>query len=200
MTGTKDEVRAAVRASRRARPDAAREQAAEDLAEWMTCAPFRLEYDVVAAAYVPSGTEPGSRQMLDALAGQGVRVLVPVVPPGPPGPLDWARYDTADTLSAARFGLHEPGGDRLGAGAVERASVVFLPAMAASRTGVRLGRGAGYYDRSVGAAVTGPARAELVAVVFDDELFDDLPADPHDVPVDWVLTPGGGFLRCEPGA
>lgn len=194
MVTTKDEFRAAVRASRRARPAVEREQAAGDLAGWMTCAPFRLEYDVVVAAYVPSGTEPGSRAMLDALTGQGVRVLVPVVPPGPAGALDWARYDTADTLSAARFGLHEPAGDRLGADAIGTASVVFLPALAASRTGVRLGRGAGYYDRSVGS--TG---AELVAVVFDDELVDDLPADPHDVPVDWVLTPGGGFLRCEPG-
>ena len=193
MTGTKVEMRAAVRAARRGRSEADREQAAKDLAEWMTCAPLRLEYDVVAAAYVPSGTEPGSRAMLDALTGQGVRVLVPVVPPGAPDALDWARYDPADTLSVARFGLYEPGGGRLGADAVERASVVFLPAMAVSRTGVRLGRGAGYYDRSLGST-----SAELVAVVYDDELIDDLPADEHDVPVDWVLTPGGGFLRCEP--
>ena len=196
MTGTKDEVRAAVRATRRARPADERARAAQDLAGWMTCSPFRLEYDVVVAAYVPTGTEPGSRAMLEALTGQGVRVLVPIVAPGPPAPLDWARYDDADTLTSARFGLHEPGGDRLGPDAVAKAAVVFLPALAAARTGVRLGRGAGYYDRSIATA----SAAELVAVVYDDELVDDLPADLHDVPVDWVLTPGGGFVRCEPAA
>ncbi len=165
-----------------------REQAAANLAEWVYSAPFRLEYDVTVAAYVPFGSEPGSPGFLDALLDRGVTVLVPVVPSGEPTALDWVRYDGASSLVRGRWGLLEPDGTRLGSDAVEAASVIFVPAYAVDRTGVRLGRGAGYYDRTLPGLT-----ADVVAVVYDDEVVDSLPADEHDVPVGWVLTPEAGF-------
>ena len=65
-----------------------------------------------------------------------------------------------------------------------------LPALAVDRRGVRLGRGRGFYDRSL------PGRnpqSRLVALVRDDELVDELPSEPHDVPMTHVLTPTGGL-------
>ena len=59
------------------------------------------------------------------------------------------------------------------------------------RTGVRLGRGAGFYDRSLPLATP---TAKLVAVVRDDELVDRLPAEPHDVRMTHALTPNGGVV------
>lgn len=175
----------------------AREQAAADLAEWVYSAPFRLEYDVSVAAYVPVGTEPGSVGFLDALLDRRVTVLLPVVAPGAPGPLDWARYDGPDSLRQGRWGLLEPATECLGIGAVTAASVIFLPALAVDRGGVRLGRGAGYYDRSLATLSTDRhgRRPELVAVVYDDEVLDELPADAHDIAVGWALTPGEGFIE-----
>lgn len=165
-----------------------REQAAANLAEWILSAPFRLEYDVTVGAYIPFGSEPGSSAFLDALLDRGVTVLVPVVPAGDPAPLDWVRYDGATTIARGRWGLLEPTGERLGADAIHAASVVFAPALSVDKTGVRLGRGAGYYDRTLVGL-----DAELVAVVYDNEVVDSLPAGPYDVPVGWVLTPEGGF-------
>nr|WP_202421707.1 5-formyltetrahydrofolate cyclo-ligase [Gordonia sp. SID5947] len=167
---------------------AARRQAAADLAEWIYSAPFRLEYDVTVAAYVPFGSEPGSPAILDALTDRGVTVLVPTVPSGEPTALDWVRFDGADSLTRGRWGLLEPTGDRLGRDAVRAASVILVPAYAVDKSGTRLGRGAGYYDRTL----TG-LTADIVAVVFDDEVVDSLPAAPHDVRVGWALTPEGGF-------
>ena len=66
-----------------------------------------------------------------------------------------------------------------------------MPALAVDRAGVRLGRGAGFYDRSL--PLADPA-ARLVAVVRDDELVDRLPAEPHDVRMTHALTPGRGFV------
>lgn len=120
---------------------AARERAAEDLAEWMHTCPFRLEYDVTVAAYVPVGDEPGSTAMLDALIDRGVTVLLPVVPAGKPAPLDWARYTGPASLAPGRWGLLEPTHDRLGVSAIRAASVVLIPALSVDKTGVRLGRG-----------------------------------------------------------
>ena len=52
------------------------------------------------------------------------------------------------------------------------------------------GRGGGYYDRALAHARAG---ATVVALVFDDEFVDDLPAEPHDRRVDAVVTPSGGW-------
>ncbi|MGV9824153.1 5-formyltetrahydrofolate cyclo-ligase [Gordonia sp. NPDC003429] len=167
-----------------------REQAAADLADWIYAAPFRLEYDVTVGAYVPFGTEPGSPALLDALLDRGVTVLVPAVPPGDPAPLDWVRYDGTTSIERGRWGLLEPTGERLGPQAIRAASVILMPALAVDKSGVRLGRGAGYYDRSLSGL-----SADLVAVVYDDEVVDSLPSGPYDVPVGWVLTPEKGFAE-----
>jgi 5-formyltetrahydrofolate cyclo-ligase len=148
------------------------------------------------AAYVPVRGEPGSTAMLDALRGSGVRVLLPLT--GAPGPLDWAEYTGADSLRQARYGLLEPAGARLSPAAVARARVILVPALAVDRRGVRLGRGAGYYDRTLAAA---RADARLVAVVRAEELVDRLPEEPHDRRMGWALTPAGLHrLSRDPGA
>jgi 5-formyltetrahydrofolate cyclo-ligase len=117
----------------------------------------------------------------------GARVLLPVV--SPEGvELAWA-VDTG-RLAPGRFGLLEPVGPRLGPTAIGTADIVIVPALAVSRDGVRLGRGGGYYDRALGHA---RPEAVVVALVFDDELLDEVPAEPHDRRVDAVLTPSGGW-------
>lgn len=140
--------------------------------------------------YLPFGTEPGSIAVVDALAATGARVLLPVVP-DTPGPLLWAEYTGASGLVTGRFpGVREPGGSRLEPDAVGDAAVVLVPALAVDRSGVRLGRGAGYYDRTLPMA---DPRARLIAVVRDTEVVPRLPHDPHDVRMSAVLTPGGGL-------
>lgn len=143
--------------------------------------------------YVPIGSEPGSVQMIDEVADHGVRVLLPVVVG--PGPLEWAWYDGRESLRSGPFGLLQPIGERLGPAALRIADAVLVPALAVDRSGVRLGRGAGYYDRSLAMAATG---TPLIAVVRDQEVFDVLPAEPHDVRMTGVLTPGRGLRRLGP--
>ncbi|WP_024802217.1 5-formyltetrahydrofolate cyclo-ligase [Nocardia sp. BMG51109] len=142
------------------------------------------------AAYVPVGTEPGSTGMLDALRSAGARVLLPVT--GPPGPLDWAEYSGAGSLHRGRYDLLEPAGARMSPAAIELAGVILVPALAVDRRGVRLGRGAGYYDRTLPAA---RPDARLIAVVRDEEVVARLPEEPHDRRMGWALTPGGGLRR-----
>ena len=139
-------------------------------------------------AYVPVGTEPGSLALLEALRTAGRRVLLPIVTGREP--LDWGVYFGPDSLVPGPYGLREPSGLRLGPGAVVNADAVLVPALAVDRRGVRLGRGAGHYDRSIG-AVTAPR----IAVVRDEEFVDRLPAEPHDVLMTAVLTPTGGLVR-----
>jgi 5-formyltetrahydrofolate cyclo-ligase len=143
-------------------------------------------------AYLPFGTEPGTTALADALAAAGARVLLPVILPEP-GPLDWAEYTGETDLRPGRLrGILEPTGKRLGVDAVGTAELVLVPALAVDRQGVRLGRGAGHYDRSLVFAAAG---ATLLAVVRDEELVDRLPGQPHDVRMSGALTPGRGVLE-----
>lgn len=136
-------------------------------------------------AYLPVGTEPWSVAGVDSLRAAGHEVLLPVTRGAEP--LDWARHD-GDAVPA-RLGLLEPSGPRLGPGAVSRARLVLVPGLAADLDGTRLGRGAGYYDRTLPLVTPG---TPLVIVLYDDELVDALPAEPHDVPLTGALRPATG--------
>jgi 5-formyltetrahydrofolate cyclo-ligase len=145
-------------------------------------------------AYVPVGSEPGSIELIDSLLRRGVRVLLPVARHDAAGialPLQWGQYRPG-SLVEARFGLREPAEPWLPVEAVAAAAVVLVPALAVDRSGVRLGRGAGFYDRSL--VLADPA-AMLVAVVRDDEIVDKLPAQPHDVRMTHALTPQRGLVQ-----
>ncbi|TSD45966.1 5-formyltetrahydrofolate cyclo-ligase [Rhodococcus sp. KBS0724] len=141
-------------------------------------------------AYVPTRTEPGTTDLLDALAAVVDRVLLPIT--GTPGPLSWVEYTGVDALRPAAYGLREPVGPVLPPETVALAHTIFVPALAVDLHGTRLGRGAGYYDRTLGLA---SPTARLVAVVRDSELVERLPADPHDIPMGWALTPTAGWTR-----
>jgi len=171
-------------AGRRARSEGARNAASAAIAVVLL---QRLATIRAFAAYVPEETEPGYGRLPAAYTQLGARVLLPVVPPAG-SELAWA-VDTG-RLAPGRFGLLEPVGPRLGPTAIGTADVIVVPALAVARDGVRLGRGGGYYDRALRHA---RPDAVVVALVFDDELLDALPAEPHDHRVHAVVTPSGGW-------
>ena len=144
------------------------------------------------ACYVPFDTEPGSLDLVDGLRDLGVRVLLPVVPKKR-APLLWTVYEGHDSLAEGPLpGLLEPAGDRLPPETIAEAGGIFVPALAVDSRGVRLGRGAGYYDRSL--PLVDPD-ADLVGVVRDDEFVPYLPDEPHDARLTSVLTPRAGYRR-----
>ncbi len=177
-------------ASRRARPQEERTAAAAAIAAVLLS---ELAGVRAFAAYVPEETEPGYGRLPAAFTQLGARVLLPVVPPAG-SELGWA-VDTG-RLGPGRFGLLEPLGPRLGPTAIGTADVIVVPALAVARDGVRLGRGGGYYDRALRHA---RPDAVVVALVHDDELVDELPAEPHDHRVNAVVTPSGGWRALPVG-
>ncbi|AKK30817.1 5-formyltetrahydrofolate cyclo-ligase [Mycobacterium sp. EPa45] len=190
LAGTKAQHRAALLAARREVPDAVR--AAEALALCEHLEEFVSPADTVCA-YLPVGTEPGSPQLVDRLRELCARVLLPVTrsdDDGDPLPLLWGLYVPGGLVSA-RFGLLEPAEPYLPAAALGEAELVLVPALAVDRRGVRLGRGGGFYDRSL--PLCRPT-TKLIAVVRDSELVDELPSESHDVRMTHVLTPKHGLF------
>ncbi|MFD8539630.1 5-formyltetrahydrofolate cyclo-ligase [Streptomyces rubrogriseus] len=145
------------------------------------------------AAYVSVGAEPGTLALLDGLRARGVRVLLPALLPD--NDLDWGEYTGEGSLARVRHGgrmeLFEPAGERLGPEAVTRADVVLLPGVAVDGRGLRLGRGGGSYDRVLARLEAAGARPVLLVLLYDREVVAHVPAEPHDRPVDAVVTPSG---------
>ena len=133
------------------------------------------------AAYAAIGSEPPTTALLALCA----EVLLPVLRPD--GDLDWAR---AGTLQPGPKGLLEPVGERLGRDALSSCDVVLVPALAVDRSGHRLGRGGGSYDRALPRAT-----GLTIALLYDGEVVDALPTEPHDATVAAAATPSGGLLR-----
>ncbi len=178
------DLRRRLAAARREVPAAVREREAAALAAVPLPGP-----PGTVCAYWPVGFEPGSPELLGGLVRRGCRVLLPVVDSS--GPLEWAEYTGAGSLQRGPLGLLQPIGPLLGRAAIATAVLVLVPALAVDRTGVRLGRGGGHYDRTLPLATPG---IPLVAIVRDDELLAALPAQPHDVPVTAALTPRQGLI------
>lgn len=147
-----------------------------------------------AALYAARPSEPSTQQLMEHLHASGVRVLLPMLGPGLSR--DWAWHGPGDVLEVRAPGRPpDPAGPGLGVTALQRADVVFVPALAVDRSGVRLGQGGGWYDR-----VLEHRRpdAPVVAIVFEDEVSDTpLPRAPHDLAVDGVLTPSGWWFVGE---
>ena len=145
------------------------------------------------AAYVSVGGEPGTLALLDALRARGVRVLLPALLPD--NDLDWGAYDGEGSLARVQHGgkmaLFEPAGERLGPDAVTAADTVLLPGLAVDARGMRLGRGGGSYDRVLARLERAGVRPALVVLLYDSEVVESVPEEPHDRPVHAVVTPSG---------
>lgn len=176
-------------AARAALPDDRRAEGGRLLRDAVLALP-ETQMAGTVAAYVSVGTEPGTRSLVYALWKRGTYVLLPLLRPD--NDLDWASYEGPDSLAAAPRGLLEPTEPPRGPGAVASADLVIVPALAVDRRGRRLGRGGGSYDRAlarVGGAVL------TIALLYDDELLDEIPAGPHDQPVRLVAQPAQGIIR-----
>ncbi len=68
--------------------------------------------------------------------------------------------------------------------------IALIPGMAFDSEGGRLGRGAGYFDRLLGSA---DCRALKIGIACSWQLVPKIPHEPHDVRMDFVVTPENIF-------
>jgi 5-formyltetrahydrofolate cyclo-ligase len=142
------------------------------------------------AAYYSLSSEPDTHGLVYALWKRGGYVLLPLLRPD--ADLDWASYEGPDSLRPGPRGLAEPSEPPRGMDAVARADLVLVPALAVDRSGLRLGRGGGSYDRALARVAPG---IPTIALLYDGELLDEVPADGHDQRVRLAARPSAGITR-----
>jgi len=135
------------------------------------------------ACYLSTTIEPDTRPFVNWAVAQGLRVLLPVSRED--GLLDWTTGD-GETETEGLFGMPEAVGELLGPIAINDVDLILVPAAAVDATGIRMGWGRGYFDKTLGSMEKCPP---VYAVVFDGELVDEVPRERHDQPVDGAVTP-----------
>lgn len=127
-------------------------------------------------AYESMRTEPPVEEVVRRLRERGVRVIVPITLPA--GVLDW-------------HVAGDPERRPLGGGVLDEVDVALVPGLGVDRSGVRLGKGGGYYDRVLPRLRRG---TPAVVVLHDHEVVDELPAEDFDARVGTVLTAAEGVF------
>ena len=139
------------------------------------------------ALFVPTPLEPDMSLAL----GLFERALLPVLRDEAGAPLGeprWGLWEAGRALVTLVRPPAQPDGEARGAESLKEADLIVIPALAASADGTRLGQGGGWYDRALVHRCPG---TPVVAAIFDDEVLEAgvIPAEPHDVPVDAIVTP-----------
>ncbi len=178
----KAELRAFVRLTRAARPTGERFAAELGYTDVLALLADQFSWSRIAA-FIPTPSEPPIARGVDELVRHGVTVLVPISAPS--GLLEWVNLDPGAINTTTRDSMNMPiptGGERVSAGVLD---AVLVPAAAVDRDGNRLGWGKGYYDRFLQSVDGSPL---VVAVVFDSDIVSSVPIEPHDVPVNAIVT------------
>jgi 5-formyltetrahydrofolate cyclo-ligase len=137
------------------------------------------------AAYLSTPNEPGTRDFLGWACKRGIRVILPISRPD--GLLDWAPYDSSEETEDVA-GMPAPTTEVLSPMTINDVGLILVPAATVDRTGMRMGWGQGYFDKTLGSMEKCPP---VYAVIFDEELVDSVPSEVHDKRVNGVVTPSG---------
>ena len=133
-------------------------------------------------------TEPDTARLFAPLLEWGKRIVLPRMLPG--RQMELRQYCPDRPPVKHSFGILEPD-EGCPLVPTEEVDLVLVPALCYDRKGFRLGMGGGYYDRwleQYNGLTVGLCRAAL--------LQDSVPTEPHDRPVDMVITPAS-ILRIK---
>ena len=138
--------------------------------------------------YVSRGTEVSTLPLRTLARRRGCRVYLPritdfasrrmVLLPDPGAGMRLNRYRIAEPLGGAPI---RP----------QALAVVLMPLVGFDDSGNRLGNGAGFYDRLLAGRLGKRGAPVLVGLAFECQRCPKLPAAPHDVPLDAVVTEHG---------
>jgi 5-formyltetrahydrofolate cyclo-ligase len=142
-----------------------------------------LDPGAIVAAYWPIRDEVDCQPILIRLMDSAQPVCLPVVL-GDGEPLQLRLWGQGAALYPAGFGTLAP--DDMAP--IVEPDVILMPLLGFDSRGTRLGYGGGYYDRTL-AAMTKKAR--LVGLAFASQEIAEIPREPHDIPLDAVVTEHG---------
>ena len=135
-------------------------------------------------AYLSFRSEVTTDLLITHSLNAGKRVFVPICIPATRA-LVLSEIRSLDDLENGYYGIRQPKKDKLFIADRNLLDMVVVPGAVFDRKGNRIGYGAGYYDRFF---QTAPKDLCKVALAYSLQLLDSIPAEPHDVTMDYIIT------------
>lgn len=133
----------------------------------------------VVAGYISIGSEADPSHLLAGAASQGCIIALPHVT-SKVSPMRFLHWSAGEPLEMGPFGLSQPLAD-----APEvRPDIILTPLVAFDTRLMRLGQGAGHYDRALSLLENSAA----IGIAWSIQEVDLVPTDPWDIPLDAILT------------
>ncbi len=128
--------------------------------------------------YYPHKNEVDTTFIIEKLLNEGKEIILPKVVGFHIHPV---KISDITSLKSGYAGIKEPEGREY---PLDKVEIIVIPAIAFDIRGHRLGYGKGYYDR-----LLSKVNALKIGLAYDFQVLEKLPSEPHDIPVDLVITP-----------
>ena len=175
----KQGLRQTFRRIRQALPPSEREKAAQTIASQLAALSKDWPSGIIAG-YWPMGSEIDLRPALIRLETYDLRLALPVINGQS---LLFRSYKMGEPLHQGPLQTQEPSPHNPDC----RPAVVLVPVLAFDHRLRRLGQGAGFYDRTL-ADLRKNTSVLSIGLAFDCQRAETIPAEPHDQPLDLVVT------------
>lgn len=146
-----------------------------------------IEFDAGTnvSGFFPIRSEIDPRPMMDRFRQLGARLCLPVV-------MDKTTIIFRELVRTVElvdtgFGTRGPGEEA----EVLDPSLLIMPLSVFDLTGGRIGYGAGHYDRAIARLIDKDIKPRLIGMAFDCQRIDTVPIEPHDQPLDAIITESG---------
>ncbi len=146
-----------------------------------------IEFDAgtVISGFFPIRSEIDPRPLMDEFRKLGARLCLPVV-------MDKTTIVFRELVRGAElvdtgFGTRGPGADAQ----VLDPSLLIMPLSVFDHHGGRIGYGAGHYDRAIARIIDKGIKPRLIGMAFDCQHETSVPVEPHDQPLDAMLSESG---------
>jgi 5-formyltetrahydrofolate cyclo-ligase len=148
-------------------------------------ASFEVESGGIVSGFWPIRSEVDLRPLLFGLRERGARLCLPVI-------MDKQTILFRELVRGAPmvetgFGTAGPPEDAV----VLDPTFMLVPLAAFDARGHRIGYGAGYYDRAISRLLEIGVNPRLIGVAFDCQEVEIVPDEPHDMPLEAILTESG---------
>lgn len=190
VTETKKALRESIRAKRRALSVKMRERLSSQITARLTREPV-FQTEEITFLYASMPEEVQLYDLMKFMLSMKRRIAIPYIPQK--GVMQITKVTSLDDLAPDKFGILSVKADKRKLILPENIGLVIVPGVAFSVKGERLGMGAGYYDKFL--AENNPP-AKRVALAFDFQIVDNIPTEPHDEKVDYIITENRSFV-CE---
>lgn len=141
--------------------------------------------------------EPDLSEFIDHVLADGLSVYLPRMVGNNSLSFHLVSSNWRDEVSPGKFGVPEPA-LTLPKLSVETAAspLILVPGLAFDRSGNRLGRGRGFYDRTIQSLTS--INPIAIGIGWEVQLLENVPTEPHDSKLSYICTEES-LVRCEQG-